>query len=797
MAKQLKLNIKNAQIAEALKNLKGDSLSLKKEKKTTKKKSLKTKETEASADTTTKKRKARILPPIEKEKPKEPEEKGKAAAKKKASTVKKEVSKELSKEEKELEIKEAAKTEIIDGKKPAIEEVIEKKEAAEEEKLPKEVKDEKEIEEELSKKKGQKDLKPKVKKLELPKRFDSRDRMGLRSEEEEERWRKRKAHKRHKKVTKEEEIIRPKTLKIKLPITIKVLASEMKLKASELIGKLFLQGITFTLNDLLDDETTIQLLGHEFGCDIIIDTSEEERLRITDKSIQEEIKETPLEKLKSRPPIITFMGHVDHGKTSLIDVIRKSNIAAQEAGAITQHIGAFTAQTSLGEITILDTPGHEAFTEIRSRGAEVTDIVVLVVAGDEGMRDQTIEALNQAKKAKVTIVVAINKSDKAGYDPEKVYRQLTDHELLPEVWGGTTITVNTSATTKEGIDNLLEMLALQSEVLELKANPEARARGTILEAEMHKGLGATATVLVQNGTLRIGDSIVFSDQWGRIKTMHDYNNKSLLKALPSTPVKVTGLSGLVDAGNEFIVVSNEKEAKKLAEDRKEGIKKKNLLLSKKKSMESFLEEQKIQKILPIILRADVQGSIEALKTALLKIPSKKVKLDIINEEVGEISESDIELAAAANATIVGFHTHIETHAENLIKRLKVTVKLHDIIYHAIDDVKNLMLEQLDKIEQENDVGAAEVKTIFKSSHLGKIAGCHVIDGIIKRNNNIKVIRNDEIIFKGKIASLKRQKEDVKEVQKGQECGILIENFTEIVEGDKLQAFEITYLDQTL
>ncbi len=623
--------------------------------------------------------------------------------------------------------------------------------------------------------------------------FDVRDRQGLREDTEEQGWRKRRPSHKHRPIQ-QEEIIRPKEIKVRIPITVKDLASEMKLKASQLISKLFMKGVVLTLNDFLDDETTIQLLGHDFDCEIHIDTSEEDRLRITDKTIRQEILESDHSQLILRPPVAAFMGHVDHGKTSLIDAIRKSDIAAGEAGAITQHIGAFKCHTAVGDLTILDTPGHEAFSAMRARGADVTDIVVLVVAGDEGLRTQSLEAIEQAQAANCPIIVAINKSDKPNFNTENVYRQLADHNLLPEAWGGTTITVNCSALTGDGIKSLLEMLALQAEILELKANPSTRARGTVIESEMHKGMGAVATILVQNGTLRLGDAVVFAQNYARIKTMQDEHGRDMIAAGPSTPVKVTGLSGLPEAGSEFIVVANETEAREVAEKRKEG-KRHAQLQSKRGGLETFQATPK--KVLNLILRADVQGSVEALKTSLSKIESKKIELNMISSAVGEISESDVHLAAASKATIIGFHTQIERHAEPLIKQLKVTVRSHDIIYHAVDDVKAIMLTLLDKIAQENDTGSAEVKAVFKSSQFGIIAGCMVLDGNIKRSNHIRIMRNNEVVWKGAIASLKRVKEDVREVSKGYECGIVVQNFNDVKVGDILQAYEITYLQQEL
>lgn len=641
------------------------------------------------------------------------------------------------------------------------------------------------------------DIRP-TRKTEGQRTFDARDRQGLRAAEDERKnWRKKRSkpqQQHHEDLT-----VRPTSLKVRIPIMIKDLASEMKLKASQLIAKLFMQGMALTLNDMLDDETTIQLLGHEFGCEIAIDTAEEERLRVTDKTIKEEIAETAPENLVLRPPVVAFMGHVDHGKTSLIDYIRKSNRAAGEAGAITQHIGAFRCHTPVGDLAILDTPGHEAFSSMRARGADVTDIVVLVVAGDEGMQQQTIEALQHAKAAGVSIVVAINKCDKPNFNPDLVYRQLSENNLLPEAWGGQTITVNCSAVTGTGIDSLLEMLALQAEVLELRANPSTRARGSVLESEMHKGMGSVATVLVQNGTLRLGDALVFGQTWGRVKTMQNEAGKDLKEAGPSTPVEITGLSGLPDAGEEFIIVKNEREAREIAEGRMQGIRQSNLL-KKKVSMENLFQQASdgsSKKILNVVLRADVQGSLEALKAALLKITSTKAEINIIFAGVGEITESDVQLAAASKAVIVGFHTQVEGHADSLVKEFGVQVRLHDIIYHAIDDVKSLLAGLLDKIAVETERGKAVVKATFKSSQYGIIAGCQVTEGTIHRNHQMRVRRGKEAIWKGTISSLKRVKEDVREVTKGLECGIVLNGFSSYQEGDILESYEITYIIQEL
>lgn len=645
---------------------------------------------------------------------------------------------------------------------------------------------------------GYQDLPP-LKRGSQPAAFDSRSRQGLVNLDEG-TWQRRKRKRNKAKTIEEDYTIRPSHLKVRLPITIKALSASMKLKSSQLITFLFKQGLTITLNDYLDDETTVQLIGDEFSCKIEIDTKEQDKIQITDKTLLEEIKETEAGKLTSRPPVITFMGHVDHGKTSLIDSIRKSNRVASEAGDITQHIGAFQCTTKHGPITILDTPGHEAFSAMRNRGANVTDIVVLVVAGDEGIKDQTIEALNQAKEAKVTIIVAINKSDKENFNPEPVYRELSDHELIPEQWGGSTIMVNCSAKTGEGVSELLELIALQSEVLELKANPDYRARGTVLESEVHKGLGSIANLIVQNGTLNIGDAVVFDRYYAKIKTMINDLGKVVQHAGPSSPIEITGISGLPEAGSEFIVVASEKEAKEISEMRAIEFQENKFARRKSKLKENFLEqanEEIVKKTINIIIRADVQGSLEALKHSLEKIESEKIEVNIINEGVGEVTESDIQLARTSGASIIGFHTRIESHAEELMKSVNVTIKMPKVIYEAVDQVKELMINALDKVAQENDKGKLEVKAIFKASRIGKIAGCSVTSGQILRNHKARLIRDGEQIWKGAISSLKREKEDVKEVKKGMECGVVLDRCPDIEVGDIIETFEVTYHKQSL
>jgi translation initiation factor IF-2 len=573
----------------------------------------------------------------------------------------------------------------------------------------------------------------------------------------------------------------------------------MKLKAVEVIAKLLTHGIKCMLNDMLDDEVVVQLVGQDFGCDISIDTSKQDRMDITGKSILEEINASEPDQLASRPPVVTFMGHVDHGKTSLIDALRKSNLASKEAGAITQHIGAFSCHTANGDITILDTPGHEAFTTIRSRGASVTDIVVLVVAGDEGFKVQTDEAIRIAKEAKLPMIFAINKMDKEGFDPEKVYRQMADRELLPEAWGGEVPTVNCSALTGEGISELSELLALQSEILELKANPQSRARGTVLESQIIKGLGPSATLLIQNGTLRISDAIVFGQAYARVKTIQDEHGKALKSAGPSHAVRVTGLSDVPPSGSDFIVVKSEKEARKICEQR-EAESRKSRLRKQSFNLGSMLQANAMRqekKIFNVIVKADVQGSLEAIKDSLLKIPTEKVLIQFVSEGLGMITLTDAELAMTSNAVIFGFHTKTDKSIESFVRTHKIKIHLHDVIYHLVDDAKELMTQLLDKLRIENEMAEVEVRATFKASNLGVIAGCMVTSGTVKRNHIAKVYRNSEIVFDGEIQSLKRVKEDVKEVQKGLECGILFKGYNDVQVGDIVKTFEVQYIQQEL
>jgi len=795
LAKNLKLKVKNAQLAQALSKLKKPGKEPQEKKAPKKTAAKKVAPKDADKDNAPKKMEAQII--------------------RKASDIRAE---EERKKQEALEAKKAPvkepKAEVVETPAPekapekAAPKVVkqEKSEKAAEPKTEKSVKATPAKEGESADKKSKplgpvkdkKDVKP-AKKQQSFRPFDSRDRLGLRSDDDAQQWRRRRPYKQRRSHDSRAEPVRPNEIKVRIPITVKDLAHEMKLKAGQLIQKLFLEGMVITVNDYIDDPTVLEILGAEFKVRIEIDTSEEERLAITGHSIKEELAATSEEELKHRAPVVTFMGHVDHGKTSLVDFIRKSNIAGGEAGAITQHIGAFKVNTSHGDLAILDTPGHEAFTLMRERGAAVTDIVILVVAGDEGIKPQTDEAIKLALDANIPLVIAINKADKEGFNTDNVYRQLADRNLLPEAWGGEVLTVNCSAKSGDGIAQLLEMTALQAEMQEPRANPHSRARGTVIESELHKGLGCVATVLVQNGTLKMGDALVLEQIWGRVKTMHDDHGRKIESAGPSTPVKITGLSGLPEAGCEFVVVDSEREARKLCEGRRSG-EQRAALKARGTDFEALLareSEMMQKKVVPVIIRADVQGSVEALKNSLEKIKSEKIELNIVSAEVGEVSESDVELAAASNAVIIAFHTLVESHAEDIIKREKVNIRSHDIIYHVVDDVKDIMRSRLDKVREETYAGMAEVRQVFKSSHLGNIAGCIVSDGTITRDSYAKLYRNDKLVWEGNIASLKRVKEDVKEVNKGLECGILLDGFKTYEEGDQIKTYKITYVSQDL
>lgn len=581
-----------------------------------------------------------------------------------------------------------------------------------------------------------------------------------------------------------EEKLYLKVLKVDLPITMKELALKLQARPSDLIKKLLVKNILVTINQSLDEENA-RMIAQDFGYAIERLPTQEETL------LAEHEKEDPA-KLKPRAPIVTFMGHVDHGKTSLLDMIRKTKVVDKEAGGITQHIGAYEVTLPKGRVTFLDTPGHAAFTAMRARGANITDIVVLVVAADDGIMPQTIEAIDHARAANVPILVAINKIDKQNINLDKVKKQLAERELMPEDWGGKTITVSVSAKTGQGIDELLEMLLLEAEMLELKANPDRPASGVVVEAELSKGKGPIATVLVSSGTLKIGDMIIVGLNYGKIKAMLDDKGHRISEAVPARPVEILGLSGVPLAGERFYVVTGEKKAKDIiGVKRIEAEKKKLDARAKKITLEDLYDKIKEGDVkeLRIILKADVQGSLEAIKDSLEKLSTKEVKLFVIHGQVGNINESDVMLASASNAVILGFHVAIMPDARVLSKQEGVDIRLYNIIYEAVNDVKAAMEGLLEPVIEETFLGRAEVRQVFKVSRVGVVAGCYVSKGTIPRNATARLIRNQEVIFKGKISSLRYIKDDIKEAREGFECGISL-SFSDIKKGDLIEAIEI-------
>jgi translation initiation factor IF-2 len=503
------------------------------------------------------------------------------------------------------------------------------------------------------------------------------------------------------------------------------------------------------------------------------------------------------EELRPRAPIITFMGHVDHGKTSLMDAIRKTRVAAGEAGGITQHIGAYSVEYKGNHITFLDTPGHAAFTAMRARGANVTDIVVLVVAADDGLMPQTIEAINHAKAAPhVKIMVAVNKMDLPSANLDRVKQQLQEHGLAPEDWGGETITVPVSATKGTGIEELLENMVVQAEVLELKASPTATPRGTVIEAQVEPGRGPTATVIVQMGTLKVGEPFICGDYGGKIKSLVDDRGKPIKTAGPSTPVKVLGFTGLPNAGDEFLVMESEKSTKLLSEERLAAKRAEKLSMPQRATLESLLEVADGKKVLRLVLKCDAQGSLEALTASLGQIESKKIELEMIHSGVGPISESDILLASASNAVVVGFNTKVEANAVGAAKREGVQVKLYSIIYELIDQIKEAMAGLLDPEHRESVIGHAEVKQVFQLSR-GIVAGCLVTDGRISRSSRARVLRRRQPVYDGGLSTLRRFQDDVKEVRSGLECGIKLGDFSEYQVGDIIECYQLEQVAQKL
>ena len=569
-------------------------------------------------------------------------------------------------------------------------------------------------------------------------------------------------------------------------LTIKELADKMKIVPSVIVKKLFLQGKVVTVNQEIDYDT-----AEEIAMEFDVLCEKEEVVDVIEELLKEDEEDESL--MVKRPPVVCVMGHVDHGKTSLLDAIRDSNVTGREAGGITQHIGASVVEINGEKITFLDTPGHEAFTAMRMRGANSTDIAILVVAADDGVMPQAIEAINHAKAAGIEIIVAINKIDKPSANIERVKQELTEYELIPEDWGGSTIFVPVSAHTKEGIQELLEMILLTAEVMELKANPNRAARGLVIEAELDKGKGAVATVLVQKGTLHVGDAIAAGSAHGRVRAMMDDKGRRVKEAGPSQPVEILGLNDVPNAGEVFVGCASDKEARAFAETFISQNKVKLLEETKSKMSLDDLFNQ-IQegnlKELDIVVKADVQGSVEAIKQSLLKLSNDEVVVKIIHGGVGAINESDVILASASNAIIIGFNVRPDATAKEIAEREGVDLRLYRVIYNAIEDVEAAMKGMLDPVFEEKVLGHAEVRQTFKASGVGTIAGAYVLDGIFERNCSVRLVRDGIVVFDGPLASLKRFKDDVKEVRAGYECGFVFENYNDIKEGDQVEAYKM-------
>ena len=566
-------------------------------------------------------------------------------------------------------------------------------------------------------------------------------------------------------------------------ITVKDFAAEMKKTSGEIIKKLLGYGIMATINNTIDFDTAF-LIASEFGVTAI------KKEEVKEEDILFDESEDSAEELEPRPPVVVVMGHVDHGKTSLLDAIRSTNVIEGEAGGITQHIGAYKVNVKGREITFLDTPGHEAFTSMRARGAQITDIAILVVAADDGVMPQTVEAINHAKAAEIPIIVAVNKIDLPGANVEKIKQELMEYELVPEEWGGDTIYVPISAKNKINIDNLLEMVLLVADMRELKANPHKQAKGTVIEARLDKSKGPIASILVQRGTLDEGDTIVVGKSIGRIRAMKNDKGQKVKKAGPSTPVEVMGLTEVPEAGDTFYEVKNEKMAKHLIERRKRQEREKTINENNKVTLSNLFEKMETENLkqLNIIVKADVQGTSEALKQSLEKLSSDEVKVKVIHAVAGAVTESDVQLAKAAKAIIIAFNVRPVPTAKNMAEKDAVEIKQYSVIYKAIEDVESAMKGMLDPVYEEKVIGNAVVRQTFKVSNVGTIAGCYVTDGKIERNAGVRVIRENVVIHEGKLVSLKRFKDDVKEVAKGYECGIQIEGFNDIKEEDNIEVF---------
>lgn len=556
---------------------------------------------------------------------------------------------------------------------------------------------------------------------------------------------------------------------------------------AEIIKKLFMLGVMINQNQSLDKDT-IELLATDYG----IEAKEkvEEDISDIDKMFEEEQNNT--DHLVSRPPVVTVMGHVDHGKTTLLDKLRHSHVTEHEAGGITQEIGAYQVHYKDDLITFLDTPGHAAFTEMRARGADITDITVLVVAADDGVMPQTVEAIHHAQAAKTPIIVAVNKIDKPGANPERVIEELAKYNLIPEDWGGDTIFVNISAKFGKNIDELLDMIQLQAEMMELKANPDQNAAGSVVEARLDQGKGSVATVLVQQGTLHVGDPIVVGNTYGRVRTMTNENGRRIKEATPSTPVEITGLNSVPEAGDRFVVFDDEKTARAAGEKRAEQAQEEERKRTSHVTLDNLFDTMKKgqMKTLPLIIKADVQGSVEALSQSLQKIKVDGVRVNIIHQAVGAINESDVTLAEASNAVIIGFNVRPTSLAKSLADSNKIDIRLHQVIYNAIEEVEDAMKGMLEPVYKEETIGQVEVRQIYKASKVGTIAGGMVTSGKITRDSKVRLVRDGIVVYSGELGSLKRFKDDVKEVKAGFECGLTIQNYNDIKENDVIEAYQM-------
>ena len=588
---------------------------------------------------------------------------------------------------------------------------------------------------------------------------------------------------------------------LKTPIVVKNLADALNKKTNEIISALMSMNILASINQKIDSDVAVRVC-EKFGFKLLVDRREKggrgtevEEEIVAPEEI--EIKDNP-EDLVDRPPVVTFLGHVDHGKTSLQDRVRKTNIVSGESGGITQHIGASTVKVHGKQITFVDTPGHEAFTAMRARGANVTDIAVLVVAADDGFMPQTIEALNHARAAGVPIIVAINKMDLPGADPDKVLMQMQQNELMSEDWGGEVGVCRVSAETGDGIDELLDRILLEAEIQEIKANPKRAAEAIVLESQIEQGLGPTANILIMNGTLKKGDTILCGEFFGKVRTMIDEHGKQIDKAGPSSPVKLVGLPGAPEAGAKLISCENDKEIRKVASlradrNRISGLERKTVSLD---DLFATIENEKKNR-LPVIIKADVKGSVEAILDSLNKFPSEKITIDAILTGIGAITENDVMLASASNAILIGFHVRVNPSVNDLAKKENVEIRLYSVIYELLEDIKEALTGCLAPDEREKELGWAKILEIFSTSKGPNVIGCMVEKGIVKVGSKARVYRNNELIFNGSVDSLRRFKDDVKEVKAGLECGIRLDNFADFIEGDKVQIYEVEYKKASL